>query len=414
MKQTVVVLLVLLGVVSGVRAAGMPSKPALALIEGGLGNRSRLIALEPRTLEPRGSLALPGWAFGREWARSPDGRQLALVPKPSETDEHLFVISIRGSLRVLARTQLPRGDVCRLAWPSSRNLLVVLTRGPACTNAIDGARLLVVDPLRARVVAQHPLSGPTTVVASAPARGGLVLLLVPSGRSSARLLLVRATGARAIRLPRLREPRPLDKSLLGSAVGLAVERKSGRAYLVEPEGRVIDVNLASAEVGVHALPLRKPAAAAKGIAGSAVQALSLRPGLLAITGIRQATGGRLGPLGLWLLDTSKCRARLLEAEATGITRVGTTLLAFQPSFDQIGRGTKGIGLRGYRLDGSLTFQALGRRPIVAAPGQGRYVYAAGPGAGDVSVVDLSDGRVEPRDPDAISVSSFELLAGSSP
>jgi hypothetical protein len=42
------------------------------------------------------------------------GDRIALVPKPSETNQRLFVIGIRGSPRVLARLPLPGEDVCRL------------------------------------------------------------------------------------------------------------------------------------------------------------------------------------------------------------------------------------------------------------------------------------------------------------
>jgi hypothetical protein len=205
------------------------------------------------------------------------------VPNPLEADERLFLISIRSSLRVVARMPLPDGDVCRVTWPSASRLLVVLSRGAACYSAIDSALVMVIDPLRARVIAQHSLSGSTTVIASAPTGSGLALLLTPARRrSAARIVLATATEVRTIRFDRLRE------------------------------------------------------------------------------------------------------------------------------------GTRAIGLRGYRLGGSPQLHALDGRPVIAAPGQGRYVYAAGPGPGDVSVIDLSDGRVEPPDPGAISVSSFELLVGGSP
>jgi hypothetical protein len=403
-------LLLLLGVVGGVRAAAIPSSPLLALTAGGLGSGSRLVALEPRTLEPRGSLPLPGWAFGLEWARSPDGAQLAVVPKPSETSERLFVIGVRGSLRVLARIPLPGEDVCRLAWPSARRILLVLTSGPACYNAIESARVLVIDPLRAQVVARHPLSGPTTVVATAPTREGLALLLAPSGRrSGARLVLLAANGARTIRLPRLHaRPRPLDKSVLGSAIGLTVDAGNGRAYVVESAARVIEVNLSSSEVSVHSPSFHKPAAAEKGRPRTAVQALSLGNRLLAITGVRWASS-RLEPLGLWLVDTRDWRTRLIEPDVTGVALTDTTLLAFQPSFDQLGGGIKPIGLRGYNLVGSIRFNALDGRPVFAVRAHDRYAYAAGPGRADISVIDLGDGRVEAPDPDAMSISLAELL-----
>jgi hypothetical protein len=73
-------------------------------------------------------------------------------------------------------------------------------------------------------------------------------------------------------------------------------------------------------------------------------------------------------------------------EASGIVVAGTTLLAFQPSFDQFGGGIRSIGLRGYRLDGSIRFHALDGRPIVAARAQGHYAYVAGLGQDGTTVI----------------------------
>jgi hypothetical protein len=414
-KRGFLVTLVLLGVVAGGRAASAPSPALLALTGGELGSGSRLVALEPRTLRPLGeSLALPGWAFGYEWARSPDGDRIAVVPKPSEKNERLFVIGTRGSLVVFARMRLPGEDVCRLAWPSARRLLLVLTRGPACYTVTERARVLVVDPLRGRVVAQRALFGRAVVIAAARTRDGLALLLAPpAGRSGARLVLVAAARTRTVPLPNLQlSPRSLDKSVLGSAIGLSVDREAGHAYLVAPEGRVFDVNLASRKMSVHSLPLRKPAAASKGAIESIVQAVWLGRGVLAITGARRTPSGRLLPLGLWLTDTRSWRSRLGDAGATGMALAGTTVLAFQPFFDQLGAGTTAIGLRGYGLGGLIRFRAFAGKPITVARAQGRYAYAAGLGPVGTPVVDLSRGRVEPSDPEAASISPLELLAGT--
>jgi hypothetical protein len=414
MRRTFLVVVVMLAVTSSVRGAAVPA-PLLALMDGGLGDSSRLVALEPRTLEPRRgrSLTLPGWAFGREWARSPDGAQLALVPKPSQASERLFVIGTRGSLRILARLPLPGEDVCRLAWPSARRLIIVLTRGDGCYGAVESARVLVVDPLRTRVVARRPLSGPVSFVVTTPTRHGLALLLAsPGRRSGAHLVLVAAGGTRSIPLPPLKSvPRPLDKSVAGGAVGLAVDAESRRAYLVESQARIIEVDLASGNVRIHALPLRRPAAAAKRRTESVVQALALRGELLAVTGVIRQPRGALLPVGLRLVDTRTWRSRLVDPAATGIAHAGTTILAFQPFFDQLGGRVGAIGLRGYTFTGSLRFKAHDGRPIGAALIQGSYAYAAvGPPPGGTSVIDLDAGRVEAPDPDAVSISPIELLA----
>jgi hypothetical protein len=413
-RHAFLVILVLVGMASSVRAASAPSPPLLALTGGGLGSTSRLVALEPRTLEPRARrvLSLPGWAFGREWARSPDDGRIALVPKPSETHERLFVISTLGSLRVLARLPLPGEDACRLVWPSARRLLLVLTRGAACYTTFDSPRVLVVDPLRARAVAQHPLSARAMVIASARTRAGLAPLLAsPARLSGARLVLVGAAGTGEIPLPSLHtQPRALDKSIMAGAVGLAIDRRGGRAYIVEPGGRVMDVDLASGRVSVRALRLRKPAAAAKGTTGPVVQALWLGRGFLAITGVRPGPSGRLVPLGLRILDTRSWRSRLIDADATGVAHAGTTTLAFQPFFEQLGPRATAIGLRAYSRDGALRFHAFPGQAITTARLHGRYAYLAGEAAG--GIVDLSNGH-ELSGSGALSISPFELLADPS-
>ena len=175
---------------------------------------------------------------------------------------------------------------------------------------------------------------------------------------------------------------------------------------------MLGVNLASGEVSVHALPLRRPAAASKGAVKSIVQAVWRRPGVLAITGVQRTPSGHLLPLGLWLTDTRSWRSRLVDAGATGMALAGTTVLAFQPFFDQLAAGTSAIGLRGYSLSGSIRFRAFAGKPITVVRAQCRYAYAAGLGPVGTPVVDLSRGRVEPSDPEAASISPLELLAGT--
>jgi hypothetical protein len=241
---------------------------------------------------------------------------------------------------------------------------------------------------------------------------GLALLLAPpAGRGGARLVVVSEAATRTIALPLHVSARSLDKSVLGGAIGLAVNREAGNAYLVEPAGRVLDVNLASRKVSVFEPPLRKPAAAAKGPVQSTVQALWLGRGVLAVTGVRRMASGRLLPLGLWLTNTRSWRSRLVDPMVTGMAYSGSTVLGFQPFFDQLGAGTTAIGLRGYSLGGLLRFRAFAGKPITVARVQGRYAYAAGTGSSGTSVVDVGRGPVEPPHPDAISISPSELLAG---
>jgi hypothetical protein len=330
---------------------------------------------------------------------------VALVPKPSETDEHLFIVATQGRLRVLSRIALA-GDVCRLAWASPHRLLAVVTSGSACYQPIDAARLLVIDPAAGRVVAQRSLSGPATVVATEPIPGGLALLLRPQGTSDLHLMTVDAVRTRAFVLGGISSPaRALDKAV-GSTLGLALDAPR-HAYVVEPNGRISDVNLVSGAVAVHKPPARSTAAATKGIAQAEVQAVSLSSGLLAYSGIHRSDG-RLVPIGLRLVDTCTWHARLLSANATGFAYAADTLIAYQPFVDQLGRRIPRVGVRAYTADGRRLLRAFANEQVEFIRHQGRFVYLSGPGG--MSVLDLETRKLDVSVTEAYT--GYELLAGA--
>jgi hypothetical protein len=379
--RAVLALLLALAVFVPAGAAAAPAR-VLALTGGAIGSNSRLVPLDSVTLVQRGSgLSLPGWAFGVEWGRSPDRSQVALVPKPSETDEALFVIATSGRLSTLSRLSVPGEDVCRLAWPSARLILLVVTRGPACYQPITSARVVVVDPLRGRVVAQRPLSGPATIVASASTPDGLALVLGPAPR----LAIVSATHTRVFAMPSVRSPlRPLDKGA-GAAVGLAVDPAGDRAYVVEPSGRITELDLATGRTSVHEPVLRRPAVLEKGATGSIVNAVWAGRRSLAISGARRV-GGRLVPAGLRLVDTLTWRSRLLDARASGVAYVRGTILAYQP----LAPRTPPIGLRAFTRAGGKLFNAFAGEHVTRVLSERDYAYVAGAGLG--AIVDVHTGR----------------------
>jgi hypothetical protein len=408
MRSGVMLALVLIAVAAARAAtADSATTPVLALTGGGLGAKSTLVALDPRTLRPVGGvLRLPGWAFGVEWARAPRGAQVAVVPKPSETNEHLFLVATRGRLRVLSRLALP-GDVCRLAWPSPHRLLAVVST-PACYQPIDSSRLLVIDPAAGRVVSQRRFSGPATVVAAAPAPSGLALLLRPQGTPDLRLLLLlSAMRTRSFTLRGISSPaRPLDKAI-GGTLGLALDPARQHAYVVEPDGRITDVNLTTGAVASHAPKTRTTAAAAKGIAQATVQAASVAPGLLAYSGIRRSDG-RLVPMGLRLVDTRTWHERVLNANATGFAHRRGLLMAYQPFVGQLGRRIPRIGMDVYSVEGRRLLHAFGNQQIEMIRSQGRYAYLSP--IGGTSVLNLETRRLDVSVTDAYT--NYELLAGT--
>jgi hypothetical protein len=391
---------------SAAALAGSQADPILALKGGELGSQSTLVALDARTLRPEGAeLRLPGWAFGVEWARAPAGPRIAIVPKPSESNEHLFVVTTQNGLHVLSRLALP-GDVCRLAWASPDRLLAVVS-SPACYQPIDSAQLLVIDPAAAHIVARRTLSGPATIIAATPARGGLALLLRPQARRNLRLLRVSAKRTRAFALAGISSPiRPLDKAV-GSTIGLAIDAARHHAYVVEPDGRITDVDLANREVAVHVPRVRTTSAAAKGVAQAVVQALSPAPGVLVYSGVRRSSDGRLIPIGLRIVDTRSWRARVVDRNATGFVSAARMLMAYQPFVDQLGQEIPRIGLDLYSIDGRRLLHAFGNQQVEMISSQGRYAYASP--IGGTSVLDLKTRHLDISVTDPYT--DYELLAG---
>jgi hypothetical protein len=385
--------------------AGSRAAPVLALTGGGLSAKSRLVALDPRTLRPGGGdLRLPGWAFGVEWARAPGDARVAIVPKPSESNEHLVVVTTQNGLHVLSRLALP-GDVCRLAWPSPGRLLAVVSR-PACYQPIDSAQLLVIDPAAERVVAQRTLTGPATVIAAAPAPGGLALLLKPRATRDLRLLLVSAARTRSFTLAGVSSPtRPLGKAV-GSTIGLALDARRQHAYVVEPNGRITDVDLARDTVAVHMPKARTTSAAAKGVSQAVVQALSPAPGVLVHSGVHRS-GGSLAPIGLRIVNTRPWHTRLVNRNATGFVYAARMLMAYQPFVDQLGSQIPRIGLDVYSIDGRRLLHAFGNQQVEMIRSQGRYAYLSP--IGGTSVLALTTRHLDVSVTDAYT--DYELLAG---
>ena len=407
MKSLPALALVFLAVTWTPAAAPARSRaaPVLALMGGGSGAGSRLVALEPRTLRPSsGDLRLPGWAFGVEWARAPAGPRIAIVPKPSESNEHLVVVTTQNGLHVLSRLALP-GDVCRLAWPSPGRLLAVVS-SPACYQPIDSAQLLVIDPAAARIVTRRPLTGPATVIAAAPAPVGLALLLKPQTTPKLRLVLVSAARTRSFTLDGVSSPtRPLDKAV-GSTIGLALDPPRQHAYVVEPNGRITDVDLANDTVAVHMPKARTTSTAAKGVSQAVVQALSPAPGVLVYSGVHRS-GGRVVPIGLRIVDTRSWHTRLVNRNATGFVYAARMLMAYQPFVDQLGRQIPRIGLDVYSIDGRRLLHAFGNQQVEMIRSQGRYAYLSP--IGGISVLDLSTRHLGASVTDAYT--DYELLAG---
>jgi hypothetical protein len=179
--------------------------------------------------------------------------------------------------------------------------------------------------------------------------------------------------------------------------------------VVEPDGRITDLNLATDAVASHEPKTRTTAAAAKGIAQAAVQAASVAPGLLAYSGVRRADG-RLVPMGLRLVDTRSWHGRVLNANATGFgfAHAGGLLMAYQPFIDQLGRQIPRIGMDVYSVKGRRLLHAFGNQQVEMIRSQGRYAYLSP--IGGTSVFNLETRHLDVSVTDAYT--DYELLAGT--
>jgi hypothetical protein len=146
--------------------------------------------------------------------------------------------------------------------------------------------------------------------------------------------------------------------------GLAVDRSGDRAFVVQADAPVAEVDLATFEVRSHAL---EPGAA-DAVQGPTRHALWLGRGMLAITGSDARRRGET-PAGLTLVDTRTWESRMVHARTSDAAFASGTLLAY--SFTSSGSGLTGYSVRGrrrfhlYGRDRIAGVQALGRRALVA-------------------------------------------------
>jgi hypothetical protein len=192
-------------------------------------------------------------------------------------------------------------------------------------------------------------------------RRGFVLVLGPPGHSIGPSRLVRVGphgGVRSAQLPDIisgNEPaRRVTKSW---NPGLAIDRAGGRAFVVQAEAPIAEVDLATMQAGSHSL--EPGARAADAVAGPTRQALWLGGGLLAVTGLDHPRT----PAGLTLIDTRSWSASRIDSHTTDVTLAGGTLFAYSyPS------GSRGV--TGYTRDGRRRFRVFREDLIFGVQGLG--------------------------------------------
>jgi hypothetical protein len=392
----------------GVPAAGAPA-PVLAIISD---KPTVLARLDPRSLRP-----LPGRRvnLGESVAGydfSADHSTLVL----GDNDQAALVVVDVAGMRPLGRVVLEPGGGAplALAWLGPRRVAAV-------TGGVDGASLVLVDPLARRVLTRQRLGGMLAGAARLPGR--LVLLLTPdSAIGPARLAVVDDRGAlRAVTLrgivagfesSAVEEPGAVGRQRVA---GLAVDAAGGRTFVVAADAPVAEVDLASLRVTDHALgqPVGllgrlagwlAPPAQAKAVSGPARQACWLGNGLLAVAGfearVRTDPGGQVQheqvPSGVRLLDTRGWTVRPLDAHASQVSYQGGWLLTFGGGWNGAEQRWDGSGLRVYGPGGRRPLHLFGTRFVADARVSGDLAYVVlleRDGNDAAAIVDLRTGRV---------------------
>jgi hypothetical protein len=355
--------------------------------QGSLG----LVRVDPDTLRPLAGRRVPLAGEPLGWSFAPDRSRVVLGSAPRGAVLRLVDLRAMRALGDVAVAR--RGSAVATTWAGPTRVLAVVVT-PGCCGAGDTI-VAGVDARRRRVVWRRTLGG--SLQAGHRFRRSLLLVLGPRGRSIGPSRLVRVGPRGAIRSAALPEIRSGTES--GGRVthswdpGLAVDRSSGRAFVVQAEAPVAEVDLTTFNVRSHTL--RPPARTADAVAGPTRDALWLGRETLAVTGTDshrpEAHGsGRTTPAGLTLVDTRRWRARTIDPRTTDAALVSGTLLASSFGLGS-GRGNaSGSGLTGYTVDGRRKFHLFGEAPIVGVQPLGaRALVGAENG---ITLIDARTGR----------------------
>ena len=324
---------------------------------------------------------------GTVWAVSPSGQLLAAAPA------HGIQIMDTGSLEVVGSVRTGAGWPRALSWLSDR-LLAGVMESEVVVWSVDGARVRRIELVGGeRPMAWH--AGP----------GRLLVLVSPDlgNGSASRLLDITRARIEVVDLDRVVAGYDPDLGEHGTLMtaSLAYDPAGGRAFVVQPDGPVAEVDLDRRAVSYHSLGTSLleglaarlvPPAEAKVSDWATSRTAWLGGGLLAISG---ETGSALHPVagfsaGITLVDTRDWSACVLHTRASHVAVTGGSLLAWGGGdFGELG----GVGLIGYDLADGRRWHRFGRQ-YLDMQFLGGYAYAINSWHGwHVSTVDVASGRV---------------------
>jgi hypothetical protein len=276
---------------------------------------TRLARIDPETLaiQPGRKVLLAGHTA--PWAFSPDRTRLVFG---GDGVSLRFVDASR--MRILGDLRLGlAGVVDYVDWARADRLLV-LVRADA-----DDSTVVVVDAARRRVIRTIPIEERSTLGAAAFA-GGLVLLLGDTrGHDPAAVAVVDAQGAlRTVTIDQISAGYTEygDGRTEVRRPGLAVDAAAHRAFVVDANFSVAQIDLDSLTVAYHRQTTRS---LTKFVVGPARVVRWLGNGMLAVAGA-DYQGEPVTPTGLRLIDTRTWTWRVVDANVASF-EVGRGVLA---------------------------------------------------------------------------------------
>jgi hypothetical protein len=334
---------------------------------------TRLAQFDPRTLaiQPGRKVLLAGHTS--PWAFSPDRTKLALGGDGATlrfVDAHQM--RVLGDLRLGAA-----GLVDYLDWARADRLLV-LVRGESGDSTV-----VLVDAARRRVI--RTISIERSAFGAAAFPGGLVLLLGDSaGRGPAEVAVVDAQGAlRTVTVDQISAGYTDygDGLVEVRRPGLAVDAAAHRAFVVDADFTVAEIDLDGFAVAYHRQSTRS---LAKFLPGPSRVARWLGNGVLAVAGANYQ--GLATPVGLHLIDTRTWTWRVVDPQVASF-EVGRGVLAgTDKPFDAEPRHYSVYG-----TDGSFRY-GVDVPALQSLVVQGPYAYVCR-GRGLMRVLDAGTGAV---------------------
>jgi hypothetical protein len=383
--------------------------PLLGLVAGrGPTGAMKLARIDPKTMRPSGSrsIRLP---FADAWAVAPGGRTLALAVHPDPVNEPNSLELVRlPSLQLRAGSLRLGGDVSALAWTSPHQVVAVTGRFWCCPAPL---RVVGVDLQSRRVTQRKPVAG--AVLHIARWSRGLVLLTGPTNAiGAASLVVVDARGVRSVGLPSIRAGEVPGAAGVSDwrLPGLTVDWAGSKAYVVDPDGSVAEIDLATLAVSDHRLLKSRsllahldgwlePTAAAKGDSGPIRQAQWLGNGFVLVSGSDHhdsVDGLASDPAGVELIDTRTWTAYVLAPQADSFTVTNGLLLVTGARWRN--RTPTGMGIAAYGPEGRRRFARFAGHDVWINHIANGRAYVWGYGWGKERVVDLRTGRIVERRP----------------